>query len=576
MHGHGNSVIKTLLLVTICLVIAMAIRVVEAQAGVTHPTPISLLELFGIIIVLLIAGLTFLGYNAFGLTEPLLIGNIIGLILGIPQVALPLSAMLELVYLGVFPVGGAAAPNAVVATITSLMFAKILGYTTVTSVELGTLMAIAIPIGMLAMYLEVVGARAGCVIYSHWADREIEKGNIGRLGIIAFLGSLQWFVVYMIPILAIAALGMSQAAVETIRVSLENPALQKILSALGVGAALMPAVGLGLLLKLTYGPGMLPWFILGYVLAAYLKLPILGITLLIISLILAIHWRELYEALQAPSTMSSTPQSSSSQVFTKSDFIKTYLKITFADQWAWNYERMQGTAYAFVMNHVERKLRKDPEELKSWMRLHNEFFNTQPLMTAMIVGVNMAVEEGGADQETVRSLKTSLMGPLAGLGDGLFWFTWRPIAFGIGAGLTLTAGALGPIVAFILWCPLVMTLGWYLLKLGYRYGFNMVSVIKGGRIEIIRRIASMIAVAIIAALGVSYIAVSVPVKIAVPEAQPINIQAAIDMIMPRLIPLIFLLGSFYMYRKGLSITKVLAIYFLIGVVLGLLGILSTG
>jgi len=66
------------------------------------------------------------------------------------------------------------------------------------------------------------------------------------------------------------------------------------------------------------------------------------------------------------------------------------------------------------------------------------------------------------------------------------------------------------------------------------------------------------------------------VKITVPEAQPIDIQAAIDMIMPRLIPLIFLLGSFYMYRKGLSITKVLAIYFLIGVILGLLGILSAG
>ncbi|MEM1828600.1 MAG: hypothetical protein QXP02_04135, partial [Desulfurococcaceae archaeon] len=88
MHGHRNSVIKTLLPLTICLAIAVAIRVVEAQAGVTGSTPISPLELFGIIIVLLIAGLTFLGYNAFGLTEPLLIGNIIGLILGIPQVAL--------------------------------------------------------------------------------------------------------------------------------------------------------------------------------------------------------------------------------------------------------------------------------------------------------------------------------------------------------------------------------------------------------------------------------------------------------------------------------------------------------
>ncbi|MEM1913431.1 MAG: PTS system mannose/fructose/sorbose family transporter subunit IID [Thermofilaceae archaeon] len=575
MHEHGISVIRAILPLITCSTLIVVLGVL-VQAGVIGSTPISLLELLGVSAVLLVATLTFLGCNAFGLTEPLIVGSVVGLILGIPHVALPLSALLELVYLGIVPIGGATAPNAVVAIIVALLFAKILGYTTLGVAELGTLMAIAIPVGVLTMYLETVSAGSWINVYSRWADKEIERGNTRKLGVIALLGSLQWFAIYMIPVLVIAALSMSSAILETLKAMLESPGLQRILLALGVGAILLPAAGLGLLLKLTYNPDTLPWFILGYVLVAYLKLPVLGVGLLVVSLTLVVHWRDLQEALQALSAVSSALQRGSSQVLTRSDLIKTYLKILFAGQWAWNYERMQGTAYAFIMNHVEKKLRKDREELKSWMSLHNEFFNTHPLMTAMIVGVNIAVEENGADQETVRSLKASLMGPLAGLGDSLVWYTWRPITFGIGSGLALVAGAVGPLMSFILWSPLVMLLGWYLLKLGYGCGLDVVSLIKGGRIEVIRRVASTVVIAMVATLGASCIAVSTPVRIAVPGSEPVDVQAVIDTVAPRLIPLVFLLGSFYMYRRGLSILKVLAVYFLVGAVLGFMGVLSVG
>ncbi|HWQ17831.1 MAG TPA: PTS system mannose/fructose/sorbose family transporter subunit IID [Sulfolobales archaeon] len=541
------------------------------------PEIITPLQFVGVAIILLIIVITFLGYNPFGLTEPLLVGPLVGMVLGIPlEVSLPLSALLELVYLGVFPIGGAAAPNAVLATISSLMFAKILGYTSVTSAELGALMSIAIPIGLLAASIEVVLARAGAVIYSHWADREIEKGNIGRLGLISFIGTFQWFIAYLIPLIAIAALGVSPAAVETIRASLESPVFKVIFPALGVGAVLLPAVGLGYLLKLTWSPEALPWFILGFVLVAYLKMPILGLTLIIISLILLVYWREIREAF---SSIEASPasQRSGTGLISRSDLLKSYLKVTFAGQWAWNYERMQGTAYAFTMSHIEKKLRKDPEELKKWMSVHNEFYNTNPIMTPAILGMNIALEEGGADMETIRSLKTSLMGPLAGLGDGLFWFTWRPIVFGLGAGLVLTAGLLGVLASFILWTPVVLAVGWFFLRFGYERGLGMVSLLRAGRIDIVRKIAAMLAVAIVAALGATFINVHIPLTISPPGAQsPISIQSAIDSIMPKLIPLIFLLGAFYLYRRGFSILKVLAIYFILGFVLGLLGVLATG
>lgn len=285
---------------------------------------------------------------------------------------------------------------------------------------------------------------------------------------------------------------------------------------------------------------------------------------------LAIHWQDVVELYTSTNPDVQTKKSS---VFTRSDFIKAWLKIILFAQSAFNFERMQGTAYAFIMSHIEEKLRKNPEELKSWMKLHNEFFNTHPAFTSLIVGINTAVEEGGADHDTVRTLKTSLMRPFAGLGDGLFWFTWRLIVFGIGAGLAITAGVIGPIAAFILWCPVLMILAWYFLNLGYKYGVGIVQVIRAGKIETIRRLASILAVTIIAALSVTAISVKTPIVISVSGAQPIDVQSAIDKIMPKMIQLITIIGAYYLYKRGYNITKVLTILFVVGFVLGLLGII---
>ncbi len=230
-----------------------------------------------------------------------------------------------------------------------------------------------------------------------------------------------------------ATLGMNQAAVEQIRSFVANPTVKTVLSALGVAGALMPAIGLAWLLKLTYTKEMLSWFIPGYVLVACLKIPIPGIALFIGGLIFLVWRKELWELFTT--TGAETQVAERPRILTKNDLVKAFLKTAFASQWAWNYERMQGTAYAFIMTYIEKKLRKDIEELKSWMKLHNEFFNTNPIMIPLIVGIDATIEEGGGNQDIVRSLKASLMGPLAGLGDGTFWFTWRPIAFGIGASI---------------------------------------------------------------------------------------------------------------------------------------------
>src|SRR3712207_9156811 len=71
---------------------------------------------------------------------------------------------------------------------------------------------------------------------------------------------------------------------------------------------------------------------------------------------------------------------------------------------------------------------------------HMEFFNTHPYVAAPIIGVTLALEEERAngtaiDNAAIQGVKIGMMGPLAGIGDPVFWFTVRPILGALGASL---------------------------------------------------------------------------------------------------------------------------------------------
>ena len=58
------------------------------------------------------------------------------------------------------------------------------------------------------------------------------------------------------------------------------------------------------------------------------------------------------------------------------------------------------------------------------------------------------------DTSTITSIKTALMGPLAGIGDSMFWGTLLVIGIGGGASLAKEGNILGPFFIFTnLQCP---------------------------------------------------------------------------------------------------------------------------
>ena len=118
----------------------------------------------------------------------------------------------------------------------------------------------------------------------------------------------------------------------------------------------------------------------------------------------------------------------------KKDRLAVAWRSTFI-QGSWNYERMQNGGWAFSMIPAIKKLYKTKEDRAAALKRHLEFFNTHPYIASPILGVTLALEEDRAngapvDDVAIQGVKVGMMGPLAGVGDPVFWFTVRPMLGG--------------------------------------------------------------------------------------------------------------------------------------------------
>ena len=98
---------------------------------------------------------------------------------------------------------------------------------------------------------------------------------------------------------------------------------------------------------------------------------------------------------------------------------------------------MQSIGFTAGMGPALKKIYKnDPKTLSKVLHDNLEFINTHNTLLPYLQGLMLSLYEGGEDPETVKKIKISLFGPLAGIGDALFWFTLLPITAGICASLS--------------------------------------------------------------------------------------------------------------------------------------------
>ena len=233
-------------------------------------------------------------------------------------------------------------------------------------------------------------------------------------------------------------------------------------------------------------------------------------------------------------------------------------------QGSWNFERMQNGGWCFAILPALKELYPEPAEYEKAVQRHLEFYNTHPYVSAPILGIILSMEERKANGEDIsdqmiRDMKTGLMGPLAGVGDPVFWFTIRPILAAVCAAMALAKNIFGPILFFIAWNVIRLAFLWITQELGYKKGTALVDELSEGFLKKVSLAASMLGMFVIGILVQRF--VQIPTVI------------SFDSVFPGLLGLILFMISVRVLKKGMSPVLLIVLLFIACVVLSALGIL---
>ncbi|WP_287478428.1 PTS system mannose/fructose/sorbose family transporter subunit IID [Anaerostipes sp.] len=266
----------------------------------------------------------------------------------------------------------------------------------------------------------------------------------------------------------------------------------------------------------------------------------------------------------------------------KKDVLKAFWKWTFFSHSNYNYERLQASGILQSMSHVPEKLYPDnPEEQKKFMKRHMAFYNTEPHFGGIINGMVLAMEEEKAsgadiDDEAINSVKTGLMGPMAGIGDTLWQGTLQPIALAIGVSIASGGNVLGALVFAVIMCAVMFPIAYFMYMKGYTTGKSGVeAILSGGKMKQLIQAASIMGATVLGSLTANYVSATSNMKIKVGASELALQTDVLDKLLKGGVPLALTLLTLYLLKnRQMKSTTVMIILVLIGLVLGAAGILG--
>lgn len=244
-----------------------------------------------------------------------------------------------------------------------------------------------------------------------------------------------------------------------------------------------------------------------------------------------------------------------------------------------NYERFQTLQYFSALSHVLEKLYPNKEDRIDAARRHMAFYNTTPEWMGFTIGMNCAQEEQIANmpkgeertalEESVNTVKASLMGPLAGIGDSL-GATVNAIIGALAAGFALNGSIFGAVLSFILGNAYYFGIGYFSFFYSYKNGMKVIrDMNKTGILDRLMESATILGMTAVGALIPSWVGFKLTSAIAIGD-YVLDIQAELDKIIPGLAPLALTIFLAWLYKKNISSLKLVGLIFVFSLIISLI------
>lgn len=500
---------------------------------------------------------------------PLVGGLVCGIIFGDVSYGLQVGATIQLAYLGTIAVGGTLPSE--------LAIAGYLGtaLTMSANLEVSAGLTIAVMLGSLGLLCRNAYMSLNSLVVQR-ADKYAAEGNAKKVRLMNQWGSqIIPFITYFIP--SFLAMYFGADALQ----SLMDVIPTKFITALSVSGGLIPALGIALLLIYVWDKKFLPYFVLGFFLVAYLGLNTMFIAIIggcVACIYMFANKKEGAEAAAVEEPQAATV--AETKLLTRKDLVKTWLRWISWAQRCYNYERLMGLGFCQAIANVIVKLFPKEEDRKETLTRHMAFYNTENNWGAAILGATCAMEEDRAmgkpvEPEMIDSMKSALMGPLAGIGDSITQSIVKVILLGICIEMAVAGNVLGPILFVVCFTAYCLAVSYFTFFSGYRLGRNAVTkLLSSDMAKSATGALKIVSMMVIGAMAAANIKANVIVSGDF-GGSTVVVQNVLDSICPKLLPLAVLcFCTWLMKKKQKSSVFVLLVLFAIGFALTFLNILG--
>ena len=264
---------------------------------------------------------------------------------------------------------------------------------------------------------------------------------------------------------------------------------------------------------------------------------------------------------------------------TKKTLAKSFHHWYYGHLTCFSQEHMQTFGYLTSMLPIVEELYKDKAEQKEAMQTYTAFFNTEPQLGALVVGITAGLEEARAngdavDGETINGMRAGLMGPIAGIGDSLVVGTLIPVLLGIALGLSKGGNPIGALFYILVWNVLIYGGMRFAYFKGYELGDKAVEFLVGPKGQALRKAISVIGGMVIGAVAATWVSVTTSLELKNADGESfLKLQERIDGVYPGLLTAGFItLCWWLMAKKKVSpnlVMLLLVVIALIGVALGI-------
>ena len=200
-----------------------------------------------------------------GFFRPVFIGSAAGLILGNFTTGLIIGASMELIFAS-GQIGAYIPPDPVLGTIVGTAVGILSGQDAAAALTVG------LPVAVLGQQLKILSYTIN-IAFVHKAEKAADEADLSKIGLYHFSGLAVQCIVVALPLFFAIWLGIDYA------VALINLIPENLMAGLAVASKIMPALGMGMLLTMMMNKKTWVFLLVGFVAAAYIKLPTIGCAL---------------------------------------------------------------------------------------------------------------------------------------------------------------------------------------------------------------------------------------------------------------------------------------------------------